>query len=54
MIKKKIQTLHQYVFKFILCFIKFRMKLNKFIIVKVGNLLINKEKLLWIGEFINI
>jgi hypothetical protein len=38
--------LHQYVFKFTLGFIKFWMKLDKFIMVKMGNPLVNKDELL--------
>ncbi len=45
--------LHQYVFKFTLCFIRFLMKLVKFIMVKVNNPLIYMDKLLWTCEFIN-
>jgi hypothetical protein len=33
----KEHTLHQYVSKFIMCFIKFWMKLDKFTMVKVAN-----------------
>jgi len=45
--------LHQYASKFTLCFTRFSMKLNKFIIVKVGNPLVNMDQLLWKNESIN-
>jgi hypothetical protein len=48
-----ITSLHQYAFKFTFCFIRFWMKLKIFTMVKVGNLLINKDKLLQTSEFIN-
>jgi hypothetical protein len=48
-----INSLQQYASKFTLCFIKFWMKLDKFTMVKVDNLLINGDQLLWTSEFIN-
>jgi hypothetical protein len=39
--------------KFIMCFTRFWANLNKFIMVKMISSLMNKDKLLWIREFIN-
>jgi hypothetical protein len=46
-------TLHQYASKFILFFLKFWVKLNKSKMLKVGNPLMNRDKLLWTSEFKN-
>jgi hypothetical protein len=37
-LQELVLTLHQYVFMFIICFISFWVKLDKFTMVKVGNL----------------
>jgi hypothetical protein len=51
--EKPSKSLHQYVSKFTMCFIRFWMKLNKFTMVKMANPLIKGNQLLQIGEFIN-
>jgi hypothetical protein len=45
--KNSIITKLKYVSKFIMCFIRFWMKLDKFIMVKVANSLINEIQLLY-------
>jgi hypothetical protein len=49
----KCVLLHQYVCRFILCFIRFWMKLDKFIMEKFANHLMNGGQLLQINEFTN-
>jgi hypothetical protein len=53
MLKFSFLELHYYASNFNMCFIKFWMKLDEFIMVKVGNALVNKDHLLWISEFTN-
>jgi hypothetical protein len=49
----KCVLLHQYVSIFILCFIRFWMKLDKFIMAKIVSHLFNGDWLLQINEFNN-
>jgi hypothetical protein len=49
----KCHILHQYAFKFTLCFTRFLVNLNKFTMVKVGNPFTNGDELLWTSEFTN-
>jgi len=50
---KHVLTLHQYASQFTLCFISFKVKLDKFTMVKVANPIINGDQLLQTCEFNN-